>query len=123
MRTAQEFADMLGWITTRWHTGNVSWLEAIQELSKEEICDYQTEIKLSEYVSHKISDEGVRLPSGRWVDHTLEKPRIRLTAGGRECLGYFLFNHRISQRTWFQLTNQLPEEQLAHMLKWGRHDR
>lgn len=36
---------------------------------------------------------------------------------------YYLFNLYIPQEMWFRILDYTEEEQLAHILKWGRHDR
>ena len=60
-----------------------------------------------------IADDAI---PGGYVFHSAREP-ARQTGSTRH---YFLFDLMFSQGEWFDILDYTPEEQLMHVLKWGR---
>lgn len=48
--------------------------------------------------------------------HSTTRPALVLS---EPC--YYLFGFRFTQQVWFRILGYTPEEQLLHILQWGRH--
>lgn len=60
-----------------------------------------------------------RVGENTFYSHSVTEPAL-ITRDNH--IYYYLFDYCITQQEWFGLLGYTEDEQVAHVLKWGRHD-
>ena len=94
----------------------------LKGLGREDILKFESHVVLAgPQVSIYVAEtQGVILcrEINGFVAHSFVTHSATRPAAGED---YYMFNLYFTQREWFTILGYGEEEQLAHILKWGRH--
>lgn len=122
--TEMEVDIQVVWVNSRLKACG-SWVEILDYLST---IDREFLSKIEEHTTWKNSattaqinsgsafnERGLRLSNQHFMSHSSKVP---VYADRHYCL----FGYQLSQSEWFRVLGFTEEEQVAHYLRWGRHD-
>lgn len=92
------------------------WLNSfdLEQLKRFETLVEPVDNGVGDYIMGVTMTGLTKLGNGAFVAHSMLQPAVNNY--------YFLFDIRIKQKHWFLITGMSEEEQVAHCLRWGKHD-